>query len=224
MGKVMLFSILWWITGNPFVALLIILIVLYALDLRFVRLLPDVTKPFRRNSRIAALRRELRLNPHDTSAKVELARLLMEKGQYQEALAYLDEVALIMQESAEVISDRGICLLKTGRVEEGEAILKKALEMNPRVKYGEPYLRLGEAFAKHNQTEKALAYLEELTGIQTSSAEVYYKLGMLYTQIGQKEKARQAFSEAVEVYRGLPKYKKRTERRWALLSWMKSKG
>lgn len=220
----MLFSLLWWIVGNPFVALLILLIILYVLDLRFVRLLPDVTKPFRRNRRIAALRRELSVNKHDTGAKVELARLLMEKGDYPGALSYLDEVAPVMEDSAEVISDRGISLLKTGRLEEGEELLQKALKINPRVKYGEPYLRLGEAYAKQNQTEKALAYLQELAGMQTSSAEVYYKLGELYMQMGQTEKAREAYREALDVYRALPKYKRRTERRWALLSWPKSKG
>ncbi|CAM5778179.1 tetratricopeptide repeat protein [Brevibacillus borstelensis] len=224
MGKVMLFSLLWWITGNPFVAILIILIVLYVLDMRFVRLFPDVTKPFRRNRRLAALKRTLQLNPHDSSAKMEAARLLMEKGEYKEALDYLDQISPVMQESAEYISERGACLLKTGRIAEGEETLLQALKLNPRVKYGEPYLRLGEAFAKENRPEKALSYLEELAGMHKSSAEVYYKLGKLYEDLKQKEKAKQAYREAVDVYRGLPKYKRRTERRWALLSWLKGMG
>lgn len=220
MGKVFLFSILWWLTGNPFAALIIILLLLYLLDLRFVRLLPDITKPFRQNRRLAALKRQVALNPHDTSAKLEAARLLMERRRYQEALAYLEEIAPLMGESAEYLSDRGICCLKLGRVEEGERLLQQALTLNPRVKYGEPYLRLGEAYAAYNQREKALGFLEELASMHTSSCEVYYKLGKLYAELTQKERAKQAFREAVEVYRGLPAYKRRTERRWALLAWL----
>jgi tetratricopeptide (TPR) repeat protein len=221
LGKVFIFSIFWWITGNPFVAMLIILLLLYFLDLRFVRLFPDITKPYRRWRRISSLKNQLRLNPHDTSAKLEVARLLMEKGQYPEALTYLDDISSLMQDSPEYLSDKGICLLKVGRIEEGTQLIEQALRANPRVKYGEPYIRMGEAYAKQHQTEKALASLEELTKINMSSCEVYYKLGVLYTELNQREKAKQSFREAVEVYRGLPSYKRREERRWALMAWFK---
>ncbi len=221
MGKFFLFSLLWWLTGNPFIAMMVILLILYVVDRRFVRLLPDITKPFKRNRRLGQLKRELRLNPHDTSAKVEAARLLMEKNQYREAFEYLQPIETIMKDSPEFLCDLAFCHLELGRMHEGEKLIQQALQMNQRVKYGEPYLRLGEAFGKHHQQEKALAYLEELTGMHTSSCEVYYRLGQLYSQLGQKEKTSQAFREAVEVYRGLPKYKRRMERRWALLSWIK---
>jgi tetratricopeptide (TPR) repeat protein len=220
-GKFFLFSLLWWLTGNPFVAMLIILLILYGLDLRFVRLLPDFTKPIKRNRRLAALKRQLHLNPHDTSAKVEAARLLMEKKQYREAFDYLQPIEPIMKDSPEFLCDLGFCHLELGRVQEGEKLIRQALQINQRVKYGEPYLRLGEALSKHNEEEKALAYLEELTSMHTSSCEVYYRLGQLYSQLQQKDKANQAYREAVEVYRGLPTYKRRSERRWALLAWLK---
>lgn len=221
MSKLILFSALWWLVGNPFVALLIVLIILYVLDMRFVRLFPDITRPFKRSRSIARLKQELRLNPHHTSAKLELARLLMEKGEYQQALEYLQEIESVMKDSPEYLSDLGICQLKLGNLDQGEKRILLALQDNPRVKYGEPYLRLAEAFAKVNQREKALAYLEELRSMHASSCEVYYKQGQLYQQLGQQEKAKKAFREAVEVYRGLPAYKRRSERRWAILSRLK---
>lgn len=105
MGKMVLFSILWWLTGSPFVALLIILLLLYVLDLRFVRLLPDIAKPYRRWRRLSSLKNQLRLNPHGTSAKLEVARLLMEKRQFSEALSYLDEISSVMEDSPEYLCD-----------------------------------------------------------------------------------------------------------------------
>lgn len=221
MGKFFLFSILWWLTGSPFAALIIILLVLYFLDLRFVRLLPDITKPYRRWRRLSALTNLLRLNPHDTTAKLEAARLLMEKKQFSAALSYLEEVASVMEDSPEYLCDKGTCLLKVGRVEEGLRLIEQALKVNPRVKYGAPYLRVAEAYAKLAQMEKALASLEELAKMNMSSCEVYYKQGELYAELNQKEKAKQSYREAVEVYRVLPPYKRRLERRWALLALLK---
>ncbi|MGG1660010.1 tetratricopeptide repeat protein [Brevibacillus sp. NRS-1366] len=217
----LIFSILWWLTGSPFAALIIILLLLYVLDLRFVRLLPDITRPLRRWRRISTLKNQLHLNPHDTSAKLEMARLLMEKRQYAEALSFLEGISSLMQDSPEYLCDKGICLLKLNRMEDGVHLIEQALRENPRVKYGEPYLRLGEAYAKHHQMEKAMASLEELAKTHMSSCEVYYKLGELYSKLHQKEKAKQSYLEAVEVYRGLPSYKRRTERRWALMAWLK---
>jgi Uncharacterized protein conserved in bacteria len=221
LGKLFLFSFLWWLTGNPFIALLVILLVLYFLDLRFVRLLPDITKPYRRWRRLSALNSQLRLNPHDTPAKLEAARLLMEKRQYTEALTYLDGISIAMQDSAEYLCDKGICLLKVGRMEEGLELIGKALQLNPRVRYGEPYLIVGEEYAKRKQQEKALEYLGELAKMNMSSCEVYFKLGVVYGELQQKDKAKASFQEAVEVYRGLPSYKRRTERRWAFLAWLR---
>lgn len=220
MGKFMIFSLLWWITGSPFLAILVLLIVLYLLDLRFVRLLPNLFKPIQQSRRLSRLKQELRLNPHHTSAKHEAARIYMEKRRYQEALPYLQEIETVMSDSADFLCEYGLCKIKTGEREEGEALIKQALSKNPRVKYGEPYLYLGEAFASAD-AQKALAYLEEGRALHSSSVEVVYKIGMLYAQLQQPQQAKRAFAEAVDVYRDLPKFKKRQERRWALLAFFK---
>ncbi|PTX53763.1 tetratricopeptide repeat protein [Melghirimyces profundicolus] len=217
MGKFFTFSILWFLTGNPFVALLILFLIIYLLDRRFVGVFPSLTKPFRRNGRIRRLKQGLRLNPHHTSDKRELAHLLMEKKQYREALSYLREVRKAMPDSAEVRADIGLCHLKTGNLREGEQEILAALEADPRVYYGEPYLRLGEALRSKDR-EKALYYLEKFREIHSSSCEAYYRLGRVYSDLDQPEKSRHAYQEAIEIYRSLPKYKKRSERPWALRS------
>jgi tetratricopeptide (TPR) repeat protein len=216
----MLFSLLWYITGSPIVAILVLLVVLYVLDLRFVRLLPNLFKPIQQSRRLSRLKQDLRHSPHNTSAKLEVARICMEKRRYQEALVYLQEIRNVMADSAEFLCDYGICQIKTGAREDGEALIKEALAKNPRVKYGEPYLYLSEAFAA-TDIAKALAYLEECKSLHSSSVEVIYKMGLLYLQLQRQAEAKRAFAEAVEVYRGLPKYKKRQERRWAILAKLK---
>ncbi|MFC4077577.1 tetratricopeptide repeat protein [Salinithrix halophila] len=217
MGKFFIFWVLWLLTGNPLVSLLLLLLIVYLLDRRFTGFFPSATRPLKRNRRIRRLRQSLSHNPHNTSDKRELAHLLLEKKKYKEALPWLDEVLKTVPDSAASRADKGLALLKLGRLEEGEKLLLEALKMESRVYYGEPYLRLGEAFSKQNR-EKALTYMEKFKEMNTSSSEAYFRLGVLYHQFGRIEDARQAFGEAIEIYRALPKYKKRTERPWALRS------
>lgn len=220
MGKFILFLLLWRLLGNPILAIIVILAVFYLLDRRFIGLSPSLTRPLKRNRRLSTVRRELISRPHDTRSKLEAARLLMEKHKYQEALVYLEEVLPVMDDSAEVLVETGICKLKLKETGEGEKLILKGLELNPRVHYGEPYLRLGEAF-KTSDPEKALLYLQQFREVHSSSCEAYYRLGQLYTLMGRRNEAKEAFGEAVRIYRGLPKYKRRSERKWALLARFK---
>ncbi|RAP28402.1 hypothetical protein C2W64_04836 [Brevibacillus laterosporus] len=222
MGKFFLFSFLFWIFGNPFIALLVILLLIYLLDLRYMRLFPSWFRPIKQSSRLRKIKNDLRLNPHDTSAKLEVARILMEKKRYEEAYQYLNAIFSVMNDSAEYLSDYGICQIKQGQVDQGEANVLRAFAINPRVKYGEAYLYLSESYAEQD-TAKSLSYLKSLQQLNSSSAEVYYRMGQLYEYLGEKQEAKQAYREAIEVYRGLPTYKKRMERRWSLLSWFRIK-
>lgn len=218
MTKFFLFGIVWWITGNPFVAILVLLVILYFLDRRFIGLFPSVTKPFKRSRQLRRALADIRLRPFDVSAKQEAARLFMEKRRWEDARKLLEEIAPAMEHSAEVLCDLGICELKSGRLEEGERHLQEALAINSRVRYGEPYLRLAEALAAH-RSEQALEALTSFQSVHSSSCELYYRLGRLYEMLGRKSEAKSAFREAAEVYRALPRYKRKSERRWVLLAW-----
>ncbi|WP_166242305.1 tetratricopeptide repeat protein [Paenibacillus turpanensis] len=217
MSKFFLFIFLAWLLGNPFLAFVVLLIIIYVLDRRFVGVFPSITRPIKRDARLRKLRREIALNAYDTSAKHEAAKLLIEKKRYNEALKLLHEVAEVKEDSADVKWKRGFCLLRTGQIEQGEQSICEALELNPRVGYGEPYLRLAEVFAASDR-EKALRYLESFRGIHSSSCEGNYRLGQLYQALGQSEEAKRAYRETVDIYRTLPKYMRRKERRWALLA------
>lgn len=105
-----------------------------------------------------------------------------------------------------------------GSLAKGEQAMLRALEINPRVKFGLPYLRLGEAWAKKDP-DKALGYLEKFKTINSSSCEAFYRLGQIYVSLGKKDEAAQAFRECRELYAALPRYLKRKERKWALLAW-----
>ncbi|UJF31665.1 tetratricopeptide repeat protein [Paenibacillus hexagrammi] len=220
MSKILIFSLLLYLTGNPIIAIIVLLIIIYVLDRRFVGLTPSFVRPFRLSRRASRLRQDLHANPHDTSAKLELARILLEKKKYSEAAQLLEQTLIVMEDSAEVHAELGLCRLQTGDLAQGEQLMIKALELNPRVKYGEPYLRLGEALAG-SAPEKAVAYVERFREVHSSSVEAYYKLGQLYQKLGRAADAKRAYREAIDIYRGLPKYSRKQQRRWALLARFK---
>ncbi|GGA40187.1 tetratricopeptide repeat protein [Paenibacillus physcomitrellae] len=220
MAKFFIFFILWRLLGNPFLAILVLLIIMYLLDRRFVGIFPSVTKPFKRRRHIAKLRQQIAASPFDVSSKRELARLLIEQKRYGEAMRLLDESLPYSEESAEFWADYGLAALGLGQLEEGEQRILKAFAFNERVQYGQPYLKLAAAF-RSDAPAKALHYAEQFRRIQSSSIEAYYLLGRLYQTLGQKEDAKTAYQEALLIYKQLPKYKKRQERGFALRSYFK---
>jgi tetratricopeptide (TPR) repeat protein len=217
MGKILIFPVLWYIFGNPFIALIVFLILIYFLDRRFVGLLPNVFRPAQLARKTSRLRADLRLNPHDFSARHELARVLMERRKYREAHSLLEELHRAVPESAEVMAELAICCFHLRNFEQGGRMLAAAAEASPRVKYGEPYLAAGEALAGVDPG-KAAEYLETFRSIQSSSCKGYYRLGQVYGALGRKDLAREAFQEAVNAFRVLPRYRRKPERRWYVLA------
>ncbi|MBJ6363797.1 tetratricopeptide repeat protein [Paenibacillus sp. GCM10012307] len=222
MGKFLLFPLLWWLFGNPFIAIIVLLVIVYFIDRRFIGLTPSLVRPFKRRSQIAKLRQQLLLNPGDVTAKQDVARLYMEKKNYREARKWLESIGDVMEDSAEFWNDLGTAYLHTGDKSRGEEAILKGLSINPRVKYGQPYLRLA-ALHSTGDTDKALHYLDTFRQLHSSSCEAYYRLGTIYEQLGRSNEAAGAYREAVDIYRSLPKYKKRQERKWVLRCLLKKR-
>lgn len=218
MFKILGFLLLYRLVGNPFLALIVLLVILYFLDRRYVGIFPSITRPFRRSRQISRLRTTISLNPNDVSAKFELARLLVERNRYNESKDLLLQITDRYEQSAEYWVELGYVNLKLGLMPEGEAQMLQGLEINRRARYGQPYLQLAETFRDVDQ-DKALYYVSQFQEIQSSSSEAYYLAGSMYKALGRNEDAKRAFEESTAIYRSLPKYKKRQERGWALRSY-----
>ncbi len=203
-------------------AIIVLLVIFYVLERRFIGLSPSLVKPLRRRNSISKWKRHLHLSPHDVSAKTELARLLIENRKYGQAREILLGIEAQMEHSAEYWSDLGTCDLALGHLEDGEKEMNLALAISPRVKYGQPYLKLAESYSK-SEPVKAIAYLQQFKEVNSSSCEAYYRLGLVYAGLGKSEDAAHAFTECRQLYRSLPKYMKRHERKWALRSFVRNR-
>lgn len=215
--KLIFFYLILRLTGNPILGIVLILFLYYVLDRRFLGLLPNVLTPMRRMRQISVLRRQTALNPHDAPARMSLARVYIEQRKYQTALAVLQTIPEALQESTSVLYDRGLCLLHMGQVDSGESLVLRVLRDNPSYRYGEPWLRLAQVFASVDPT-KALQYLQECRVRNSSSCEADYRIARLLLRSGDKQGASAARDRCLHTYRTLPRFRKRSERRWALLA------
>lgn len=215
--------ILLGVTGNPILAIIIVFLIIYLLDRRFIGLTPSALGPMRRQLRARTLQRDLSLNPHDTSAKLDLASIYVLKRQYNKALTLLESLPPSIALDPDVLYEKGLCVMNLTDVSEGEEWILAALEKNPNLHYGDPYLKLANALANKDPT-RAMKYLSHFQAMNYSSCESEYRMAKLLVRLGDQRKAKDAYRRCLETYRSLPRFRKRTERRYALLAWFKRMG
>lgn len=207
--------------NNPLAAILLVLIIYAVVDRQFIGILPDFLTPWRRARRISALKRDIAINPYDGRAFYELGATLVEKGRVKESRSYLEKAQNLMPNHPDVQFYLGWAYLRSGLPEEGKIALERALDLNPKVKYGEPYVYLLEytlLWAKNQ--EKIDEYLKKIA--EYGSPQFYYELGMLFQKAGQRDKAREMFREALVSYRNSPHFYKKQYRYWAFRAKLRS--
>jgi len=217
-----LFAVLTWMTGNPILALVLVLLVSAATYGYITARLFRVPRAIQRWLAIRELGRAVALNPHDATAQADLGRLLVDAGDPSRALSHLEVAHTRAPEVAETTYYLGAARLQLGNEASGRPLVEQALERDPRLGYGEPHLRLGDYYLEHGQPAEALVHLERFAEVHASSVEGQYKLARAYQAVGDARRARAALDEAARAYRGAPGFKRREERLWRLRTgWLR---
>jgi tetratricopeptide (TPR) repeat protein len=210
--------ILWMITtvivGNPFVALGIVLLVVWLGSAQFTGRYWNPLGFLRARREVDRLRTDIETNPGNAAAHNDLGRILALKGKFDEALPHLEKAYARSPESAETSFFYGYALLASGKEEEGRARIEDALELKPRLRYGEPYLLTGNVYYDQGRHADAIPWYETFTKLNTESAEGFYKLGRAYAQTGRPDDARAALRDAIAAYRQAPRFIRRKQRPW----------
>jgi tetratricopeptide (TPR) repeat protein len=217
-----LFAVLTWMTGNPALALVVVLVITAAGYGYLSASLFRVPRAIDRWLTIRELGRTVGTNPHDATAQADLGRLLVEAGQPARAVAHLETAHARAPEVAETTYYLGAARLRLGDVTHGRPLIEEALAQDPRLGYGEPYLRLADYYLEHGQPAEALTHLERFAEMHASSVEGQYKLARAYQATGQLDRARSALDDAARAYRSAPRFKRREERIWRLRAgWLR---
>ncbi|HYD61883.1 MAG TPA: tetratricopeptide repeat protein [Noviherbaspirillum sp.] len=122
---------------------------------------------------------------------------LYTKGQYNEALALLDEVVRSCSASADILNVAAACAYALNRTEDAEYYWKSALQADP--EYVHAYNNLGILFHRSGRHAEAEAAYRNALALRPEHAEAHYNLGLLYQDSGRLHDALTCYREAVRI-------------------------
>lgn len=215
LSKFFLFYILYWLLGNPLIALLIIILIFFTVDRTFLGFIPDPFKAFRRSGRIRQLQKLVSINPHDARSLKELGILMVDKKNYGNALHYFEKASPKMSDDPEFNYYYGLSAARTGDIRKGRELVDAALNVSPELKYGEPYLMMAEVYIDNGDYSTALPLLEKFLKIHSSSSRGFYQIGVVKLKTGMKEEGIGYLRKSVTAFKSSPRFKRKLDRKWA---------
>ncbi|MEG3072223.1 MAG: hypothetical protein RQM92_16470 [Candidatus Syntrophopropionicum ammoniitolerans] len=138
MSKIFILALvlLSFLSGNPFFALVILLLVIFFVDRRFVGILPDIFAPWRRSKRVRQLKRDIKINPANAEFHLELGEAYFRKGKYLEALSFLERAYAKMEGTPFFISTWVPHTMSVAGLMRAEKSWKRQLASTPRLVWG----------------------------------------------------------------------------------------
>ena len=127
--------------------------------------IPDPFVLFRTMGRTRALTRQIEANPANVTARRDLAMVYIDRLRPGRALALLEEARKRFPDDAELLYLSGLAHAKRGDAAEAVPLLVRAVQIDPRVRFGEPYLVAGDALRKLGRTDDALDAFERFVGV-----------------------------------------------------------
>lgn len=176
--------------------------------------IPDPVVLFRTFGRIRTLEAQIAANPANVTARRDLATIWLERLRPGRALELLDEARRRDPDNAELLYLTGLARLRSGNPEEALEPLVKAIEIDPRIRFGEPYLVAAEALIRLGRLEEAEDALERYVDSNSSSVQGHVRLATVRKERGDSEGAKKALAEALATWAQLPGYRRRIELGW----------
>src|SRR6185312_10275559 len=101
-------------------------------------------------------------------------------------------------DDAELLYLTGVARLRSGDAEGALDPLVQAVEVDPRVRFGEPYLVAADALSRLGKLEEAEDALERYTSANSSSVQGFVRLADVRERRGDKAGAKKAVGEALD--------------------------
>lgn len=152
---------------------------------------------------VSFYKQTLKIAPDDVKLRSKLINVLTQSGQLTEALAEYEGVGMGLEASGEIQK-------AADKYQEGLSIAERAGVVSDSV--SQLRHRLGDAFVKLREWDKALEVFQEIQRTESDSDEVNYQLVELYLRLGQTRDAE------TELNRLLKRYEERPQAARAILS------
>ena len=215
LSKFFLFYLLYWLVGNPFIAILVILILYFTIDRTFFGFIPDPFKAFKKAGRIRELQKIVTINPHDARSLKELGICMIDKKDYRSAREYFEKAVSKLSDDPEFNYYYGLAIARCGDIQKGRELVDAALLRSPGLKYGEPFIMFAEVYIDNGDFSSSLPLLERFEKIHSSSSRGFYQLGYVKLKLGNKGEGTAYLKKAIAAFKASPRFKRKVDRKWA---------
>ena len=176
--------------------------------------IPSPSAWLRRQRQFARLKYEVAVNPYDSVAGRNIGMVLLDKGRPAEALTHLLEALKKEPGSAEINHLVGLSYLRGGKPDDAVGYLTKSIEVEPRFRYGESHLYLGEALLAKKDVDEAIGSFKTYLSINNTSIEGLYGYASALTAAGRKDEAKKAAQDGIMYHKANPSFRRRRDWRW----------
>jgi tetratricopeptide (TPR) repeat protein len=181
--------------------------------------LPDLGVFWRTWGKIRSLEGQINANPANVTARRDLAVVWLERLRPRRALELLDSARVRFPRDAELLYLTGVARFRCGDAEGALEPLVQVVEIDPKLRMGEPYLVAAEALMTLGRLEEAEDSLDRYVSTNSSSIQGYVLLADVREKRGNKDGAKQAIGEALHTWKTLPAFRKKGQYGWWARAW-----
>lgn len=181
--------------------------------------LPDPGILLRTWGQIQTLTAQIQANPANITARRDLAIVWLERLRPRRALELLDEARTRFPNDAELLYLTGVARLRCGDAEGALEPLVQAVEIDPKLRRGDPYLTAAEALLSLGRIEEAEDALERYVQANSSSMQGYVLLAVTRQKRGNADGARKALDDAFHTWSTIPSFRKKGQWYWWARAW-----
>jgi tetratricopeptide (TPR) repeat protein len=207
--------------NNPLIALLLVFVIYAVIDRRYIGFLPDFSKPLRSWRKITALKQQLGHSPSPGHIYYELGALQVERGKMEEGRRNLEKAHELIADHPDIEYYLGVARIRTDALDEGKTILEHAILLNPKIKYGFPYVYLIEySLKKHEPQEQIDEYMDQI--YTYNNPQLFYELGIIYQNVEYTGKAKEMFQEVGKSLSHCPSFMKKQYRYCTIMAKLRT--
>ncbi len=157
--------------------------------------LPPAPPSPREEEELRRLEQAAQAQPDDIGLQSQLGRRYRELGRYQEAVRVFQEALKRHPEDVAMRHILGDTYAEMGQPEKALEQYQEAVQVAPHNPAA--HHKLGMAYMERNRLNEAVAAFRTAVEVDPDFVEAYYHLGEAYERLGERDKAREAYSECL---------------------------